>query len=939
MKKIITVIFTLLVIALATAQAPDSWTEKNGVGLNVPASTFLSVRSGAVGFSINGKGYIGTGVENLFYKNDFWEYDPITNTLTQKANFGGGTRGYATGFSIGGKGYIGTGKDGTSNKNDFWEYDPAINAWTQKTNFGGTARYSATGFHIGNKGYIGTGYDTYYKNDFWEYDPMVNSWTQKANYGIQGRISAAAFSIGNKGYIGTGLFNTTNLTDFWEYDPSANSWTQKADFGGTARFSASGLSIGNKGYLGAGKISSGNNPIDFWEYDPSVNIWAQKADFSAARFDAISFSISNKGYICTGMAFQSFQNDFWEYDPAINIWTQKINYTTNARFDGTGFSIGNKAYIGTGSNNFNYYFSDFWEFDPMTNTWTQKANFGGGIRKGAVGFNIGDKGYIGTGVGTGGYMSDFWEYNPSANTWMQKANFGGAGRYWAAGFSIGNKGYIGTGHSSIPQRFDDFWEYDQSKNIWTQKANFADARWSATGFSIGNKGYIGTGYDIGSIQNDFYEYDPSLNTWTQKANLGNIVGGTNRESAIGFSIGGKGYLGTGIAYGWSVPYKKDFFEYDPVNDVWVQRANLGGSARYSAIGFCIGSKGYVSSGNNGPFRDCWEYTPICVTPVATIFASGNVTFCNGDSVFLYANNGYNYQWKKNGVDITGGTSYFYYAKTTGSYTCYLTNSCGAVTSSSISVTVNSLPSVIITPAAPTIFCSGGSVVLNAPVAANRTYQWKKGTSLISGATLSSYTVTTGGNYRVIVTNTVTGCSKTTGSATVVTINPLPIATITPQGPTAFCSGGSVVLAANTGAGLTYKWKKGSNFISGATLSNYTATLGGTYKVEVTNSNGCSKLSAGIVVSVPCREGVPRTIGIDFTVYPNPNFGEFTIKFLNKPASPIQIELTDELGKVVKRFETDDETVVIKESNLANGIYCLTVRNKNAIIIKKINIVK
>src|SRR5207342_90291 len=160
---------------------------------------------------------------------------------------------------------------------------------------------------------------------------------------------------------------------------------------------------------------------------------------------------------------------------------------------------------------------------------------------------------------------------------------------------------------------------------------------------------------------------------------------------------------------------------------------------------------------------------------------------------------------------------------------------------------------------------------NVPTGSNKTYQWKKSNINIAGATLSSYTATTGGSYKVTVTNTVTGCSKTTVSATVVTVNAKPAATITPQGPTTFCAGGSVVLAANTGAGLTYKWKKGSNFISGATLSNYTATIGGAYKVQVTNSNGCSKTSAGVVVSVPCREGeiISSIINLDFTVYPNP----------------------------------------------------------------------
>src|SRR6185436_7904909 len=161
-----------------------------------------------------------------------------------------------------------------------------------------------------------------------------------------------------------------------------------------------------------------------------------------------------------------------------------------------------------------------------------------------------------------------------------------------------------------------------------------------------------------------------------------------------------------------------------------------------------------------------------------------------------------YQWKNNGNNISGATGQSYNASSAGSYTVVITNACGTAASSAISVTVNPLPSATITPAGPTTFCSGGSVTLNAPVAANRTYQWKKAANLISGATQSSYTATTGGKYKVIVTNTVTGCSKTTTSATVVTVNALPAATITPQGPTTFCAGGSVVLAANTGAGLT-----------------------------------------------------------------------------------------------------------------------------------------
>ena len=40
----------------------------------------------------------------------------------------------------------------------------------------------------------------------------------------------------------------------------------------------------------------------------------------------------------------------------------------------------------------------------------------------------------------------------------------------------------------------DFWEWDQATDVWTRKADFGGiARRDAVGFSIGNKGYIGTG--------------------------------------------------------------------------------------------------------------------------------------------------------------------------------------------------------------------------------------------------------------------------------------------------------------------------------------------------------------------------------------------------------------------------------------------------------------
>src|SRR3989442_1061106 len=105
-----------------------------------------------------------------------------------------------------------------------------------------------------------------------------------------------------------------------------------------------------------------------------------------------------------------------------------------------------------------------------------------------------------------------------------------------------------------------------AQDTWTQKADFGGtARLGAVGFSIGSKGYIGTGEgNFTSWLSDFWEYDPANNAWTQKADFG----GTGRDLAVGFSIDSQGYIGTGLL---GVNSFKDFWEYDPATNAWTQK--------------------------------------------------------------------------------------------------------------------------------------------------------------------------------------------------------------------------------------------------------------------------------------------------------------------------------------------------------------------------------
>jgi hypothetical protein len=63
-------------------------------------------------------------------------------------------------------------------------------------------------------------------------------------------------------------------------------------------------------------------------------------------------------------------------------------------------------------------------------------------------------------------------------------------------------------------------------------------------------------------------------------------------------------------------------------------------------------------------------------------------------------------------------------------------------------------------------CQGSSKLLSANNGTGLKYQWKKGNVNIVGATNLTYKATTGGEYKVIVTNINTGCSKTSPSTTI-----------------------------------------------------------------------------------------------------------------------------------------------------------------------------
>lgn len=95
----------------------NTWSQKQSypIALSNPSSFF-----------INGKIYLGTGHSNVAVFDDIYSYDDVSNTWTFENNYLAGQRWLTFGFSINNKGYFGTGTDSsnTNTYSEFYEFSP-----------------------------------------------------------------------------------------------------------------------------------------------------------------------------------------------------------------------------------------------------------------------------------------------------------------------------------------------------------------------------------------------------------------------------------------------------------------------------------------------------------------------------------------------------------------------------------------------------------------------------------------------------------------------------------------------------------------------------------------------------------------------------------------------------------------------------------------------
>ena len=360
-----------------------------------------------------------------------------------------------------------------------------------------------------------------------------------------------------------------------------------------------------------------------------------------------------------------------------------------------------------------------------------------------------------------------------------------------------------------------------------------------------------------------------------------------------------------------------FFLTDPtLGDKWTTALTTETSATIdSTTGFVrtllknMGGTGFVYTDR---VSGCQAKFTVIINPSpdGTITTDKPTTFCTGGDVTVSVPTGIyseTYQWYSNSLPIPAplGTVNSYSTTATQTLQVKITNSFGCVT--------NSVPVLVISGISPTLsvkgndtFCMGGNAVLTADAHGTVgiiTYQWKRNGVNIAGANTPTYYATTTGVYDCIV-----GVSGFSGTCTVNTddatllVHPAPSPSI-----------GYASKKLHTDAGYnTYQWYLNTVAVPGATRTTYTPGKNGSYRVSVTDSNGCSGYSTEIIITTV---GVKEITAADVKIYPNPATSLLHIE------SPVHVNavITSIEGKTVL---SQKDATEVNISGLANGMYII-----------------
>ena len=282
-------------------------------------------------FSFDDMGYIVGGNSDSGVRDDFYQYNPATDSWTELAPFPGGARGFAIGDIWNGKAYFGFGNDGTSRLNDLWVFDPSNMSWTELASCPCAERAHPAMIAHNGKVFVGLGSSSSGNmNDWWEYDITLNTWSQKDDLPSLSRHHPYQFGIDDYVYTGFGHGNAI-FNDWFRYDIAGETWTQVATLPAEGRVAGTQFSYNGLGYVlsGDGDNHNSMNTGEFWAYDPVTDTWDELPPHpEGSRWAPASFIINGEVYIINGTSVSEYVTEIYKFNLNSVLSTHELTNST-----------------------------------------------------------------------------------------------------------------------------------------------------------------------------------------------------------------------------------------------------------------------------------------------------------------------------------------------------------------------------------------------------------------------------------------------------------------------------------------------------------------------------------------------------------------------------------------------------------------------------------
>jgi hypothetical protein len=245
---------------------------------------------------------------------------------------------------------------------------------------------------------------------------------------------------------------------------------------------------------------------------------------------------------------------------------------------------------------------------------------------------------------------------------------------------------------------------------------------------------------------------------------------------------------------------------------------------------------------------CMNTTTVSVTVNAIPTVTGmsddaDNSVCAGTMVTLTGAGAATYTWA-GATTVMDGVAFT--PSATDTYTVTGTDASGCMNTSTVTLTVNSLPVVTgMSDDADNTVCAGTMVTLTGGGAS--TYTWAGATTVMNGV---AFTPSATDTYTVTGTDA-NGCMNTTTVS--VTVNAIPTVTgMSDDADNTVCAGTMVTLTG--GGAATYTWAGATTVMDGVA---FTPSVSDTYTVTGTDANGCMNTST-VMVTI---ESVPTVTGM------------------------------------------------------------------------------